>query len=286
MDSKDNSAWLQKLNEDLVLRGYSENTISLYTKQVELFLDFTGKNASDIDETDVRRYLLYLDGKHLSNVTINTYQAPIRFFFGYTLNRAMNYLQMPRKKREKHEPVVFSKSEIDSLIQHADNSKYSAMFALAYGSGLRVSEVIKAKVSDIDSKNMKFHVSLSKGHKERTTVLSKQSLELLRKYWREYKPKNPNNILFPGKSADGLMSESSVDQAFSRVLKAAEINKPTATFHSLRHSFATHLLEDGYDIFTIKQLLGHSSISSTTVYLHLANIKRNEVVSPADRDRD
>ncbi len=286
MSSDDYSEYLQNLKETLIIDGSSENTIKLYVKQVENFLQFAKKDVHDLNEKDVRRYLLYLDGKKLSNSTINTYLASIRYFFATTLERTMNYLQIPRKKRIKRNPVVLTRDEIDSLIEHADNCKYSAMFALAYGSGLRLSELLAAQVTDIDSKNMKFHVRLSKGNKDRETVLSMQSLKLLRKYWLQYKPTNTDNLLFPGNCPNGQMSESAVDTAFKRALKAAKIKKQNATFHSLRHSFATQLYEDGYDILTIKDLMGHSSIYSTTVYLHTANIKRNAVISPADRNRD
>lgn len=279
-------AYVDKLQEDLILRGASESTINLYKKHVQNFLTFTNKEVDDVNELDVRKYILTLHGKHLSKATINNYQAGIRFFFAYTLNRAMNYLQMPRMKEDNTLPVVLTRDEIDRLLDNTENIKYKAMFALGYGSGLRISEVITAHVSDIDSNEMTFHIPLSKRNKERYTVLSHQSLRLLRQYWRECKPYNPDNLLFPGNNAKGMMSEGAINGAFKRALEAAKIDKPTASFHSLRHSFATHCLEDGTDLFTIKELLGHSSIASTAVYLHLANIKRNEVSSPADRKRD
>ena len=284
-EGKKYKVYIDKLNEDLILRGSSQSTINLYTKHVRNFLVFTNKEVDDVNELDVRKYLLFLNGKHLSKATINNYQAGIRFFFAYTLNRAMNYLQMPRMKEDNVLPVVLTRDEIDRLLDNTENIKYKAMFALGYGSGLRISEVISAHVNDIDSKEMTFHVQISKRNKDRHTVLSQQSLQLLRQYWRECKPYNPDNLLFPGNNASGMMSEGAINGAFKRALDAAGIQKP-ASFHSLRHSFATHLLEDGTDLFTIKELLGHSSISSTAVYLHLANVKRNNATSPADRKRD
>lgn len=286
MEEHDYSAYIERLKEDLILRAAAPSTISSYVKSVENFLNFTNKNVEDIDETDVRKYGRFLIGKNLSKATVNNYQAAIRFFFGYTLNRTFNYHQIPRLKKDNILPTFLTRDEIDALLENCENIKYRAMFALGYGSGLRISEVLSAQVSDIDSKEMLFHVRRSKRNKERYTLLSKQSLQILRQYWRECKPSNPNNLLFPGRTKNGMMSEVAVNAAFKRALAAAHINKPTASFHSLRHSFATHLLEDGTDLFTIKGLLGHSSISSTAVYIHLANPARSNVISPADRNRD
>ncbi len=234
-----------------------------------------------MDEQDVRNYVLQLMKGELSKRTINSYQAAIRFFFGVTLNRCMNYLQMPRMKTDKTLPEILSRDEIASLLKHCGNLKHKAMFALAYGSGLRVSEICALRVQDIDSKGMRVFVKSGKQNKDRYTLLSQYTLNILRDYWRHYRPKHPEGLLFPGWRNLSPTTTDAVEMALKKWLRVAGIDKD-ASVHSLRHAFATHLLEDGTDLFTIKELLGHSSISSTTVYLHLANAS-TRAVSPADR---
>ena len=155
------------------------------------------------------------------------------------------------------------------------------MFALAYGSGLRVSEICSLRVQDIDSVHMRVFVSSGKGAKDRYSILSKSCLDILREYWRKYRPNHPDGYLFPGWKNIGCVTDGCINSALKKWLAVAKISKKVS-IHSLRHSFASHLLEDGADLFTIKELMGHSSISSTTVYLHLANVG-GTVSSPMDR---
>lgn len=272
---------LSRLYQDMQLRGYAVHTQEVYGRSVREFLRFCGKPAGELDEQDVRRYVLHLMQGGLSKASINTYQAAIRFFFGVTLNRHMNYLQMPRLKESKTLPEILSRDEIASLLEHCENLKHKAMLALAYGSGLRVSEICTLRVQDIDSKQMRVFVKSGKRDKDRYTLLSQYTLEVLRDYWRRYRPNHPDGLLFPGWRNLSHMTTDAVELAMKKWLRVAGIHKNTSV-HSLRHAFATHLLEDGTDLFTIKELLGHSSISSTTIYLHLANAN-SRAVSPADR---
>lgn len=273
--------YLEKLYQDMQLRAYSEHTQDVYGRAVRSFLSFSGKSAESLNEQDVRNYVLHLMSSSLSKGSINTYQAAIRFFFGVTLNRTMNYLQMPRLKEDKVLPEILSREEIARLLDHCENPKHKAIFALAYGSGLRVSEICALRVQDIDSKQMRVFVRNSKRGKDRYTILSQQCLEFLRDYWRSFHPKHPEGLLFPGWRNITSITEKAINDALKKWLRVADISR-NVSIHSLRHAFATHLLEDGTDIFTIKELLGHSSISSTTVYLHLANTGAN-LISPADR---
>lgn len=277
----DANYYMKKLYMDMQLRTYSPHTQDMYGRVVRDFLDFTGKPAEALDEHDVRNFVLHLLHSNLSKSSINTYQAAVRFFFGVTLNRSMNYLQIPRVKEDKVLPEILTRDEIALLLEKCDNPKHRAMFALAYGSGLRVSEICTLRVQDIDSKQMRVFVRSSKGNKDRYTILSQQGLEFLRDYWRSFRPKHPEGLLFPGWRNLTSITERAINDALKKWLGVAGISR-NVSMHSLRHAFATHLLEDGADIFTIKELLGHSSISSTTVYLHLANI-RGDLVSPADR---
>ena len=277
----DTNFYLEKLYQDMQLRAYSEHTQDAYGRAVRSFLNFSRKPVESLNEQDVRNYTLHLMNENLSKSSINTYQAAIRFFFGVTLNRAMNYLQMPRLKEDKVLPEILSREEISLLLERCENPKHKAIFALAYGSGLRVSEICALKVQDIDSKQMRVFIRSSKRNKDRYTILSQQCLEFLRDYWRSFRPRHPEGLLFPGWRNLTSITEKAIDKALKKWLGVAGISR-SVSIHSLRHAFATHLLEDGTDIFTIKELLGHSSISSTTVYLHLANIKGG-LVSPADR---
>ncbi len=273
--------YLEKLYQDMRLRSYSEHTQDVYGRAVRKFLNFSRKPVEKLNEQDVRAYTLHLMESSLSKCSINTYQAAIRSFFGVTLNRAMNYLQMPRLKEDKDLPEILSREEIAQLLDHCENPKHKAIFALAYGSGLRVSEICALRVQDIDSKQMRIFVRNSKRNKDRYTILSQQCLEFLRDYWRSFRPRHPEGLLFPGWRNLTSITEKAVNDALKKWLGVTGISR-RVSIHSLRHAFATHLLEDGTDIFTIKELLGHSSISSTTVYLHLANVGAN-LVSPADR---
>lgn len=272
--------YLERLYQDMQLRSYSYHTQEVYGRVVRDFLAFSGKPVELLNEQDVRNYTLHLMKGKLSKNSINTYQAAIRFFFGVTLNRTMNYLQMPRLKKDHSLPVILSREEIAKLFTCCENPKHRAMFALAYGSGLRVSEICALRVQDIDSKQMRVFVRSGKRNKDRYTLLSRYTLEILRDYWRHYRPNHPEGLLFPGWRNLSPVTAKSVNLALERWLRIAGITKKVS-IHSLRHAFATHLLEDGTDLFTIKELMGHSSISSTTVYLHLANVSAR-AVSPAD----
>ena len=264
------------------LRGMSEHTQRSYKQHVIRFLDFCGKSATELDEEDARKFLIHLlrEGK-VCNATINGYSAAIRFFFAVTLNRKMNYLQMPRFKKQKTLPVLLSRQEVQQLIMECRNLKHRAYFLVAYGGGLRVSEIASLKVKDIDSKAMRIFVRGGKGGKDRYTVLSNECLCALRDYWSAYRPKHKDGWLFLGQGKYMHISDTGIARAFETWVKRLGIDKKVS-MHSLRHAFATHLLEDGASIFQIKELLGHASLNSTTVYLHLANAA-GDVVSPADR---
>ncbi len=280
----DSNQALERLHQDMQLRGYSDRTQDIYGRAVRAFLNYSAKSVEQLNEQDVRRFTMYLMSGNLSKGSINTYQAAIRFFFGVTLNRAMNYLQMPRLKEDKSLPEVLSREEIALLLECCDNLKHKAMFILAYGSGLRVSEICSLRVQDIDSKQMRVFVRNSKRNKDRYTLLSQQCLEVLRAYWLQYRPNHPDGLLFPGWKNLSPITSDAVNLALAKWLRVAGITRKVS-MHSLRHAFATHMLEDGTDLFTIKELMGHSSISSTVVYLHLANVGAG-VTSPADCLRD
>ncbi len=227
--------YLEKLYQDMQLRSYSDHTQEVYGRAVRSFLTFSGKPAETLNEQDVRNYILYLMRAKLSKSSINTYQAAIRFFFGVTLNRAMNYLQMPRLKEDKSLPEILSREEIARLLACCKNPRHRAMFALAYGSGLRVSEIRSLRVQDIDSKEMRVFVKSGKRNKDRYTLLSRYTLEVLRDYWRHDHPNHPDGLLFPGWRNLAPITSRSVDLALERWLHIAGITKKVS-IHSLRHA--------------------------------------------------
>jgi len=272
---------LKRMEVDIQLRGMSNHTLSLYKRNVGKFLEFSCKPVEELSEIDVRGFLISLLNKgEVSTKTINLYNSAIRFFFAVTLNRTMNYLQMPRFKTQKKLPTILSREEIQRLIYNCTNLRHQAFFAIAYGSGLRVSEIISLKIKDIDSKSMRVFVRAGKGNKDRFTLLSSECLAILREYWTTYKPKHPEGWLFLNPQRQKY-SAKAAEVAFKKWVGKVGISKDV-TIHTLRHCFATHLLEDGASVFQIKELMGHASLSSTVVYIHMANTT-SDVVSPADR---
>ena len=277
-----NQQLLRRMREDLQLRGMAGGTQEAYLRYARKFLAHFNKPAQDLDECDARQYLLHLmRTKNLDNSTINVINGAIRFLFAVTINRTMNYLQMPRFKKCQSLPDLLSREEAQSLIAACGNPKHKSWFLLAYGSGLRISEIAALRVRDIDSQSMRVFVKDGKGGKDRYTLLSVECLATLRDYWREYHPA-PEGWLFPGiANSPNHITVDAIGMAFSKYKQQIGIMK-NVSMHSLRHSFATHLLEDGATILQIKELLGHVRLNSTQVYLHLANTTAG-LTSPADR---
>ncbi|MDA8206678.1 MAG: tyrosine-type recombinase/integrase [Thermaerobacter sp.] len=263
---------LDRLQDDLVLRQLSPHTVSSYLTHVRLFLTWAARPVDALNTDDIRRFLVFLvRDQQLAPGTVNVYSAAIRFFFAVTLNRSLNYLQIPCQKLPATLPVVLSRTDIGALLTQTTHFKHRAWLTLLYGSGLRVSEAAAVKTSHIDSTAMRVFVQGGKGHKDRYTLLSKAALEALRAYWQRDRPRHPDGWLFLGPGPSGHVSASSIQQAYQHAVAAVLLDRP-GSVHTLRHRFATHLLEDGATLLQIKELLGHRSIPSTTVYLHLANL--------------
>jgi len=273
---------LKRMSVDIQMRGLSEHTLASYMRYARKFLDHCGKPAEELGESDAREYLISLmrEGR-LDTSSINQYNAAIRFLFAVTLNRTVNYMQLPLFKKRKTLPELMSREETQRFIGECANVKHKAFFLLAYGGGLRVGEIAALRVKDIDSKSMRIFVKAGKGKKDRFTLLSNECLCTLREYWSIYRPKSTEGWLFPGADNRKHITTAGIEYAFDKWISRTGITKDVST-HTLRHEFATFLLEDGASIFQIKELLGHASLSSTTVYLHLANTTAG-VVSPADR---
>lgn len=185
---------------------------------------------------------------------------------------------IPRTKKAKKLPIVLSKDEVKRIINVTANLKHKAIFATTYAAGLRVSEVANLRIKDIDSSNMQIRVSQGKGNKDRYTLLSEKNIEILREYFKVY---HPTTWLFPGMLKDDPINTRTIQKVFVRAKQKAGIKKD-ATIHSLRHSFATHLLEAGTDIYHIQQLLGHTNVKTTSIYIHLTNHNVLKLTSPLD----
>jgi site-specific recombinase XerD len=230
-------------------------------------------------DQEIREYLHHLiQEKKASQSSISQAYSALKFFYETTLKRDWNGYRIPRVQMGKKLPVVLSREEIRGIFSAIKNLKHRALLMAIYSAGLRVSEVVHLKVSDLDSQRMTIRVQQGKGQKDRYTLLSQRTLEVLRDYWRAYRPQD---WLFPGKPATQPLSVSAVQRVFGMVLLRAGIKKP-ASVHTLRHSFATHLLEDGTDLYHIQRLLGHASPKTTTVYLHLSRKDMRSVRSPLD----
>ena len=272
---------LLRMKEDILLRGLSANTLESYTLNARTFLEYCNRPAEQLNEHDIRKFLWYLiNEKKAMPGTVNCYSAAIRFLFAVTFNRTLNYLQIPRQKKRKTFPEVLTREEVFSIIESCKNIKHKAMLMVVYSSGLRVSEAAALKLQHIDSKTMRVFVDCGKGGKDRYTLLSETCLSVLREYWKTYRPKHTEGWLFLGTYNVSHITSRGIAFAFNEAVKRTNITKKVS-IHTLRHAFATHLLEDGATLLQIKELLGHSSIQSTTIYLHLANITSN-VKSPLD----
>lgn len=271
---------LEKLMFDVELRGLSKNTKDEYYTKVKIFQDYFNKPATELSEKDIRKFLHYLSiEKGLTSGSVNSYNSGLRFLYGVTLNTTLNYKQIPRHRRQRKFPEILTKSEIKSLFEVCDNLRDKSILMTIYGAGIRISEAASLKVSDIDSKKMQLFIRNGKGSKDRYALLSQSNLEILRDYWKAYRPQE---WLFYSRVHTGThITTRAIQDIFHKYIKKANISKKV-TVHCLRHSFATHLLESGTSIFNIKQLLGHSDISSTCFYLHLLKIESLNVVSPLD----
>jgi site-specific recombinase XerD len=272
----------EKLATEAKLRGFSPASYDTYKANISLFLDWSDKPYEDLDEEDFRNYLIYIINEgRFKPQTINSRNSAIRFYLVVILGKNVNPLRTARLRGVLNLPTVWSKETIERFLSVIDSPRDLAIFINIYGSGLRVSEISKMKTEDVDSKAMRLFVREGKFKKDRYTVLSQRGLDALRRYWRIYKPSSPEHYLFPGVGKEGHLMPSGIEIAFKKYKKKAGITEP-GTVHTLRHSFATHALENGAEPIYIKQLLGHSCFSSTDRYLHVAKTSVYKTKSPAD----
>lgn len=275
---------MSKLREemltDLQLKGITERTQRTYLREVRNLAKYFGKSPEKLGESEIKAYLLHLlKERKVSVGTYRFYSYGLKFFYKHTLKRGYVMENILFPKRKKQLPVVLDLSEVEALFLVTTNIKHKAILMMTYSSGLRVSEAAHLKVVDIDSKRMMVRIKQGKGGKDRYSILSLAALECLRRYWKKYRPKE---WLFEGMDKNEHISTSSIQQLFHKAKKLCGIKKP-ATVHTLRHSFATHLVEAGESLHHVQLLLGHRSPNTTTIYLHVSRLNLAQVVSPLDK---
>ncbi|MBL7135232.1 MAG: site-specific integrase [Candidatus Marinimicrobia bacterium] len=269
----------KEFEEILKLRRYSENTVKSYKSHFSQFLAYyPGHAPEQITDEQIRAYLLYLVTK--KNVSIsyqNQVINAIKFYYEKVVGRPTSTYYLQRPKKEKKLPVVLSEEEVVKILRQIINLKHKCIIYLIYSAGLRLSEVINLKISDIDSSRKVITIKAAKGKKDRISLLSDRVLTLLREYYKQYKPKE---WLFEGQKG-GQYSKKSVQNIFKNALLKSKIGK-RASVHTLRHSFATHLLEQGTDLRYIQVLLGHKNSKTTEIYTHITKSAFNKIKSPID----
>lgn len=265
---------------DLQLCGIKPRTQKNYLREAENLAKYFNRSPAELGEQELKEYLLYLiKERHLSEGTFRFYVAGLKFLYRTTLKREwpVEKIKHPRSKRKL--PVVLDLSEVEALFAVTKNLKHKAMLMITYSSGLRVSEAARLKLTDIDSVRMTVRINQGKGGKDRYSILSQTTLEHLRQYWKRYRPAE---WLFGGQKKDTHITVSTIQSIFRAAKKRARITKP-ASIHTLRHSFATHLIEAGTSLHHVQLLMGHRSPTTTTVYLHVSRLNLSQVVSPLDR---
>jgi len=269
-----------KMVELLKLKGYSKNTIKTYQNEFVQFLIALKTNpVNDCDAQKVRSYILYCyEHLKLTENTLHSRLNALKFYFEQVLHREKFFLDIPRPKRHLKLPRTIHQNDIKKMFAATVNLKHNTMLKLCYGMGLRLSEIVNLKIRDIDSNNMQVFLEKGKGKKDRYANLPQSILEQLRKYYKKYRPKI---YLFEGQDG-GQYSRRSVQKVFKTALRKAGINKQVG-IHSLRHSYATHLLEQGTDIRFIQELLGHNSIKTTLIYTNVTNKSLRNIISPLDK---
>ncbi|MDP2586208.1 MAG: tyrosine-type recombinase/integrase [Candidatus Komeilibacteria bacterium] len=267
---------LATLGRELVIRGFSKRTIREYLGINRRFLAWLGKSAKSATAEDVKNYLLYLRAGGLSNTSLNLTISALKFYFEQILKRKL-FFNIKRPKREKYLPTVLSRVEIKKLLDVTVNAKHHLLLSLIYGSGLRVSEAVKLKTAEVDLANLRLRVKQGKGNKDRLTILSKNSAEELKKYLSELPVEQ--TYVFAGAGNSGHLTTRTAEKVFGAVMQRAGINKQ-AGIHCLRHSFATHLLENGTEIRLIQKLLGHQNVKTTEGYARVADSFLGRVISP------
>ena len=269
----------RRMIEDMTIRNFDARTQQSYIRSVRSCCRYCDRRPSELTFEDVRRYQLHLGQSGLAPASVNGAMVALRFFFRVTLKRpeALDYIPIAREPQRL--PVVMTREEVASLLEAAPGLKWRTALSVAYGAGLRASEVVNLKVGDIDSERMRIRVEQGKGRRDRDALLSPLLLAVLRNWW---KVARPAVWLFPNRlSAFDAVTPRSLNRAFHEAVRKAGIKKPVC-LHTLRHCFATHLLEHDVDVRVIQVLLGHKKLETTAVYTHVAGKILDGIQSPLD----
>lgn len=266
--------YLEKTRQELRLRNYSFKTINSYLRCLKEYFIFLKINLEKIDEEKIKQFLLNKQSKNYSSQTINLYLNSIKFFYRDALKNQQK-IDLKFAKRSQKLPIVLSREEINKIIEVLPNKKHKLLISLAYGAGLRVSEVINLKVKDINPEELTIHLKDAKGKKDRITIFPEKIKSDITNIMDG---KDKNNFIFESERG-GKLTERTAQKVFENALKKSGIQKD-ATFHSLRHSFATHLLENGVDVRYVQELLGHQNIRTTQLYTRVTNPSIKKIKSP------
>lgn len=269
----------QRMAEDMLVRNLSANTIDAYTYHVDRFVAFAGRPAEQLGPEEIRAFQLHLiRDKKVGWSSFNQAVCGLRFLYRFTLPRPWHVEMIPFGKRPKKLPLVLGHEQATRLIECTTNLKHRTVLLTLYAAGLRLSEATHLQVADIDSSRMQLKVMHGKGAKQRLVPMSPRLLAALRSYWREYRPPT---YLFPGRDHDTPISGTTMQKALKAAAREAGLS-PQISPHTLRHSFATGLLEAGVDLLAIGQLLGHKSFMTTMIYLHVRRPHLQSTPSPID----
>ena len=274
----------QRMIDEMTLRKLSPKTQTAYIRVVKNFTRFLGRSPDTAEAEDLRRYQLHLVEQGISSISLNATISGLKFFFATTLDRPQVISKMSRVHEPRRLPVVLTVDEVTRLLNAAGSLKYQAALGVAYGAGLRASEVVHLSVNDIDSERMVIRVVQGKGKRDRYAMLSPSLLELLRAWWRHGRAQRkmlPGGWLFPGQNPVNPLTPRQLNRAFHRAREEAQIDKPVS-LHSLRHAFATHLLEQHQDIRVIQRLLGHKKLDNTARYTHVATQRLRDIKGPLE----
>jgi len=275
--------YLNKIATQGKLRNRTDSTIKMYQDRVSHFLIYTNKTPDTLTTEDVCAFLAMKANEGIKPRTFNLFNSSIHFFFRYVLRQTWDEYAIPRMKLDYHLPTILSLNEVDQLLDATTNLKYKAIFSTMFSSGLRISEALHLHYSDISRSKMQIYIRQSKARSDRYTILSPRNLEILTSYW--FTCNKPTGILFPSRSTKSFLSNSAVAMVMRNSLRDAGLSTDISS-HDLRHSFATHLMEEGVEFRYIQALLGHRDAKSTALYLHTSNKSILGITSPFDRRED
>jgi site-specific recombinase XerD len=265
---------LQKTERELKIKNYSPKTIKSYLYGLREYFTFKGNNFTELNQENIRDFLLHCEKKHTSPQSRNLFLNAIKFYYRNVVKNPQK-IEIQSAKRPKSLPTVLSRSEITKILESLKNAKHKLLLSLAYGAGLRVSEIVGLKVQDLDFEELTVHIKQAKGQKDRISVMPASLIDGLKNL---IAGKDKNDLVFASERG-GKLTTRTAQKVFENALHDSGIKKD-ATFHSLRHSFATHLLENGTDVRFVQELLGHQNIRTTQIYTHVTNPKLKNIKSP------